>query len=200
MFEPERGRVETFPRLFIGYPDFEDRETVLRQLRSHKFNPALLMGIAVRCSWGAPAVLVCRPLHKGVPFPTVLWLSCPERNRFIGGLEANGGVKSLERHIERCSSRTWIDFNMRYALIRLSLVSSRERAVFRRSSPDAFRSFMLGGVGGTRYNGQIRVKCLHLHVASWLTLRGHPGAPWFTTAMAPFQCMRPCCDIAKIRK
>jgi hypothetical protein len=36
-------------------------------------------------------------------------------------------------------------------------------------------------VGGIRYDTKtrrVRVKCIHLQVASWLALRRHPGAPW----------------------
>jgi hypothetical protein len=161
-------------------------------MRSRKFDPDLLLGVAARCLQGMPVVLVCRPLRRGVPFPTVFWLSCPERIRFIGGLEAKGGVKSLERHLESRSSEEWINFNMKYARFRLSLIPSRELELFRRLSPEAYRPFMLGGVGGTSYGGQIHVKCLHLHVASWLALRGHPGTDWLRSAMAPFLCTRPC--------
>ena len=183
-----------------------DSLAVLRQMRGHKFDASLILGIADRCRFNCPRVIVCSPLNikaQGnrprsapgspslAPFPTSFWLTCPWLARFVGTIESGGGVGELERWIERRALDEWIPFNIEHQRIRLALLPEAAVNFLRRFMPQVFQRLRGGGVGGIRYDTQtrqVRVKCIHLQVASWLALGRHPGGPWLEGQNAGQDC------------
>lgn len=95
--------------------------------------------VAVRCPHGRPAVLQNAPTDAdGNPFPTRYWLACRALGRAVSRLEADGGVKALERDAEM--SDAVADAHRRHAELH-----------------DGHR---VAGSGDPRH-----VKCLHAHLA-----------------------------------
>jgi hypothetical protein len=92
--------------------------------------------------------------------PTRYWLLDPEIRALVSQLESRGGVRAAEEEIDEETLRR---AHARYADERDALIS-KERVGPRPS----------GGVGGTRRG----VKCLHAHVAWWLTGGDDPVGRW----------------------
>ncbi len=99
-------------------------------------------------------------LRNGTPMPTRYWLVDPDLCSKVGRLEAEGGVKEAETAV---SVQELADAHERYAGERDALISS-----------DWTGPRPSGGVGGTRQG----VKCLHAHVAWWLSGGTDPVGQW----------------------
>jgi hypothetical protein len=101
--------------------------------------------------------------------------------RLAGAVESQGGVRDLERWLESRGRREWIFFNMDHQRVRMALLPRAAADFLRRFEPRVLEFLRRGGVGGIRHNPReeaVRVKCIHLQVASWLALRRHPGRQW----------------------
>src|SRR5580698_2541136 len=60
--------------------------------------PRAFRRVAVRCPFGAPAVVEQEPFDStGAAFPTQFWLSCRHLARAIACIEAAGGVERWTR-------------------------------------------------------------------------------------------------------
>jgi hypothetical protein len=170
----------------------------VRQTRGRKFDETLILGTTGRCGFGLPRVLVCAPFHASAPFPTTFWLTCPRLVRLAGEAESRGGVGELEHWIERHAPREWIPFNIAHQRLRLSLLPDAAQVFLRRFRPRLFGRVRGVGVGGLRYGAakdkSVRVKCLHLQLASWLALGRHPGAEWLAGRFGE-ACDKPCSPV-----
>ncbi|HEX3461301.1 MAG TPA: DUF501 domain-containing protein [Acidimicrobiales bacterium] len=123
--------------------------------------PAGAFEVVVRAAGGVPAVIANAPfLHDGTPMPTRYWLVDPALREAVGHLESSGGVRQAEAAIpaDRLAAA-----HARYAEERDALIP--EDHVGPRPS---------GGVGGTRQG----VKCLHAHLAWWMTGADDPVGEW----------------------
>jgi hypothetical protein len=123
--------------------------------------PAGEFVVVVRTEDGSPAVIANAPfLFDGTPMPTRYWLVDPGLREAVSRLESAGGVRQAEAAvgIERIA-----EAHARYAEERGALVAD-DRPGPRPS----------GGVGGTRRG----VKCLHAHLAWWLTGADDPVGAW----------------------
>lgn len=117
--------------------------------------------VVVRADNGRPAVIVNAPfLADGTPMPTRYWLVDPDLKDAVSTLESTGGVREAERAVPtgQVSSA-----HARYAEERDRLIPS-----------DHVGPRPTGGVGGTRQG----VKCLHAHLAWWLTGADDPVGEW----------------------
>jgi len=167
-----------------------DLRVVERQMAERKFNSGLILGTANRCRFGCPRVIICSPLKGEAPFPTSFWLTCPWLSRLIGNVESHGGVSDLERWLEADKKQKKHKKNERFdvdhRLVRMALLPPSRLNFLRRFKPQIFDRLRRGGVGGIRHEpdgggagiSPVRVKCIHLQVASWLALRRHPGEEW----------------------
>ena len=73
----------------------DDLEIVERQLGRR---PRAFRRVAVRCSYGRPAVTEQEPFdERGEPFPTGYWLTCPHLVAALARIEAAGGVERWTR-------------------------------------------------------------------------------------------------------
>ncbi|MFN8051065.1 MAG: DUF501 domain-containing protein [Acidimicrobiales bacterium] len=123
--------------------------------------PRVAFTVAARRSDGRPTVIGNPPfLDDGTPMPTRFWLVDPDLNRRIGGLEADGGVNTVEAEI---GLDALAEVHARYAAERDALIPA-----------DHVGPRPSGGVGGTR----IGVKCLHTHYAWFLAGGDDPVGRW----------------------
>ncbi len=123
--------------------------------------PAGEFEVAVRADDGRPAVIANAPfLFDGTPMPTLYWLVDPTLREEVSRLESTGGVRQAEAAVPSGSIE---DAHARYAAERDALIG-----------PDHRGPRPSGGVGGTRRG----VKCLHAHLAWWLTGADDPVGEW----------------------
>lgn len=107
--------------------------------------------VVVRRADGRPVVIENEPhLRDGTPMPTLYWLVDRELHEAVSRLESDGGVHRFEELVTATDlARTHAHYAQRRAAatVRTDLVQAQ------------------GGVGGTR----VGVKCLHAHLAYYLT-------------------------------
>ena len=123
--------------------------------------PAGVFEVVVRAADGTPAVIANAPfLADGTPMPTRYWLCDPHLREVVSRLESTGGVRAAEAAVpaDRIAAA-----HARYAEERDALIGARHTG----PRPS-------GGVGGTRAG----VKCLHAHLAWWLTGADDPVGEW----------------------
>ncbi|MGO9029012.1 MAG: DUF501 domain-containing protein [Acidimicrobiales bacterium] len=123
--------------------------------------PAGEFEVVVRGDGGTPAVIANAPfLHDGTPMPTRYWLVDPALREAVSRLESSGGVRRAEAELspERVAAA-----HDRYRAERDALIPADHQG----PRPS-------GGVGGTRQG----VKCLHAHLAWWLTGADDPVGEW----------------------
>jgi hypothetical protein len=117
--------------------------------------------VVVRLENSQPVVIANDPLLRdGTPMPTRFWLVDPKLRKLVSALESEGGVKQAEMAVDAEEIR---HAHERYAAQRDALLPLHWHG----SRPS-------GGVGGTRAG----VKCLHAHVAWWLSGGDDPVGAW----------------------
>lgn len=171
-----------------------DLSMVQQQMKGRRLDSSNLIGVAKRCAWGHPQVLLCRPVQRGRPFPTIFWLSCPWLVRVCGAAESRGGVGELESFlVDRMSE--WRKFQLKYSMKRLSLLSNSEVTFLRSHRRRMWEALRGSGVGGIDFKkiDAPTVKCLHLQVASWLGLGEHPGGAWLKNTFPLLNCSSEIC-------
>jgi hypothetical protein len=115
--------------------------------------PRAFRRVAVRCPFGAPAVVEQEPFGAdGTPFPTQFWLTCAHLSAAVARLEAEGGVERWTRAAES-------EPELRESL-------ARGHAEQRQLRPE-----LPGGIGGATRHGSL--KCLHAHAAFALARPGY---------------------------
>ena len=123
--------------------------------------PAGAFEVVVRADDGSPAVIANAPfLDDGTPMPTRYWLCDPHLRDAVSRLESAGGVRAAEAAV---GPGPIAAAHARYAAERDALIPPGHRG----PRPS-------GGVGGTRQG----VKCLHAHLAWWLTGADDPVGEW----------------------
>ncbi len=148
-----------------------DRRIIAWQLGR---TPRGILGIAARCPYGYPQVIVVHPLIAGAPFPTTYWLTCPFLVRAIDRLEAAGTIKELEARIraDHALAARFAHAHRMYIAARLALLTPQERDYLEQTGMLA--SLTTRGIGGTA--DFTRIKCLHMHVAHALVADNPVGA------------------------
>jgi hypothetical protein len=135
--------------------------------------PRAFRRVAVRCPFGAPAVVEQDPFDaNGDPFPTQFWLTCRHLAARVARLEAAGGV-------ERWSRESETDEELRASL-------ERAHAEQRELRPE-----LPGGVGGATRAGSL--KCLHAHAAFALARPGYELGCRILAEAEPLWPKRRCC-------
>ena len=123
--------------------------------------PAGEFEVVVRSDGGSPAVIANAPfLYDGTPMPTRYWLVDPALREAVSRVESSGGVRQAEAAL---SPERVAEAHDRYRSERDALIPA--------DHPGPRPS---GGVGGTRQG----VKCLHAHLAWWLTGADDPVGEW----------------------
>jgi len=123
--------------------------------------PAGAFEVVVRAEDGTPAVIANAPfLDDGTPMPTRYWLCDPTLREAVSRLESTGGVRAAEAEV---GAEPIAAAHLAYAAERDGLID-----------PGHTGPRPSGGVGGTREG----VKCLHAHLAWWLTGADDPVGEW----------------------
>lgn len=137
-----------------------DKRVVEKQLGRP---PRGLVGVARRCRYGYPQVVIVYPIVEEGPFPTTYWLTCPFLCKAIDRLEAQGWVKRASARVESDEAfRKELEAAHRaYAAMRLRLLTKEDRVRLRRAG--MLQDLSEKGIGGIA--DFIHVKCLHLHAA-----------------------------------
>ncbi|MCL1940907.1 MAG: DUF501 domain-containing protein [Synergistaceae bacterium] len=170
-----------------------DVDIILKQMGKRKFDPELLLGVASRCPHGKPQVILCKSLLNRTPFPNNFWLSCPFLVKMAGQLESFGGVKKLETYIKENSKADWGKYNRLHTKIRVSLADKNELDILKKNNSSLYENFCDNsiGMGGIKISDKVQVKCLHLQIASYLSLRFHPGQDWLNENIS-LSCQNAC--------
>ncbi|PIJ63272.1 DUF501 domain-containing protein [Mesotoga sp. H07.pep.5.3] len=119
--------------------------------------------IVVRlCDWGFPQVIESSLISDGRPFPTLFWLTCPFLKEEVSRLESKGMISHFEKRIEHDKSfaTAFFDAHRETTLLKEKILC--EASV----SEESRRLILDRGIGGIR--NLKKVKCLHLHLASYL--------------------------------
>jgi hypothetical protein len=136
--------------------------------------PRAFRRVAVRCPFGAPAVVEQEPYAAdGEPFPTQFWLTCRHLSARIAQLEAAGGV-------ERWTAATEADPDLKASL-------DRGHAEQRELRPE-----LPGGIGGATRPGSL--KCLHAHAAFALARPGYELGDRILAEAEPLWPEGTCCS------
>ena len=171
------------------------------------FSPAVTIGVARRCRFSMPQVLLCAPMRRSAPFPTTFWLVCPHLDKRIGAIESQNGVDGMEAALAadpdgRAKWADWIAYHEAHARLRLALLSEGRKRYLRRFRPSLFKALRRGGVGGIAYQahqayhrGAFYVKCIHLQAASYLALGRHPAGRWLDDSIGEWECERLLCGV-----
>ena len=123
--------------------------------------PAGPFSVRLRRPDGTPAVIENAPLlSDGTPMPTRFWLVDPALRDAVSRLEAAGGVRQAERAVAPAAVA---EAHARYAAVRDAALP-----------PGHTGPAPSGGVGGTRRG----VKCLHAHLAWYLSGGDDPVGRW----------------------
>lgn len=134
--------------------------------------PRGLVGVAVTCPFGFPAVVETGPyLEDGKPFPTLLYLTCPSAAQAVSREEAAGGV-GLLRHLARDSP------DQRAALLELEACYRRRRAQLAKPMKIDRGAVLEAGIGGPPLD---EASCLHAYTAALLAATGG----WFSPEGTP---------------
>ena len=182
-----------FRPLFFVPCDRDDFRLLASQMRDRKFRKELVLAAGCRCAHGFPRVILCDPLSDSRPFPTLFWLWLPMLRKKCATLETAGGVREMESALVGKESE-WMRYHRVYSAIRSLLIPERTRTFLSARRRTQWRSFRLGGVGGTMplgSSGRTGVKCLHLHTASWLALGRHPAREWLAEKIGGNACDDP---------
>ncbi len=137
--------------------------------------PRAFRRVAVRCPFGAPAVVEQEPFDAaGEPFPTQFWLTCRHLSAQIARIEAAGGV-------ERWTTAATEDPDLQASL-------SAAHAEQRNLRPE-----LPGGIGGATREGSL--KCLHAHAAYALARPGYELGDRIVAEAEPLWPEGRCCAL-----
>jgi exopolyphosphatase / guanosine-5'-triphosphate,3'-diphosphate pyrophosphatase len=144
--------------------------------------PQTSFEVVARCPGGHPLVIRNHPIdHRGDPFPTLYWLTCPEAVKAVSRLESEGWIRALD-------DRAREERSFAEALEE----AHREAAVERgRLHPGAEA---WGGVAGTRRG----LKCLHAHYANHLGGGRDPVGGWVAERVEPVHGQLPRARVAAV--
>ena len=119
---------------------------------------------------GIPQVIKSYPIKDNKPFPTLYWLVCPYLCEEVAKLESKGMITYFEELIEKNSEFKKKMFMAHCTEIRVRLEILGEAITD--LSPSMQSKMRNTGIGGiTDFS---KVKCLHLHLASFLGGQDNP--------------------------
>lgn len=160
-------------------PSAADMETVIEQLGRR---PRGFLGVARRCRYGFPQVIVNHPVflegEEPHVFPTLFWLTCPYLNRLVARLESSGHVARWQQCLQEDAqlAAAMQQAHEHYAQQRREVVPDAVQSCLARSYAKHYRVLMESGVGGIR--NQEGIKCLHTHLAHTLAGGPNPVGQW----------------------
>lgn len=147
------------------------------------YEPLNIVDVAGREN-GIPRVAILFPLNRNesiggryaskdfLPFPTIIWMTCPLLKMRISGLEKDGWISKLENRLEGDDEAQlkMINAHNMYAEKRWNMLSLEDIELVhsRARWTDALRSTGIAGMRNFK-----SVKCLHCHYSHYLACPEH---------------------------
>ena len=181
-----------------GKEYFSDLELVKSQLGR---NITGFLKVAKRCRWGYPQVIMCYPLNKGRPFPTLYWLTCPYLNKHVGELESKGKIEEFGRLAlhDPDFGEELRQAHREYASERFSLLGVGVRKHLEERFPSYLEVIRSRGIGGVVES--CGVKCLHAHLAYYLVGGRTPVGRAVVNLLLGLECLdMPKCAVIEFCK
>lgn len=119
------------------------------------------------CKYGFPVVIKNPPVVNRKPFPTMYWLTCPYLVKKVSQLEERGLIEYFERKLKydhRFKNRYLKAHNFERNLRKLHIPEDVPKEIKVK--------LLTVGIGGIEK--PLGVKCLHLHLASYLAGISNP--------------------------
>lgn len=140
--------------------DAGDRAMVRSQL-GKQYQGEIL--VSARCPRGRPAVVLTLPLEgSGGPVPPLLWLTCPRATSLVGRVESSGAMKQVKERLDSDEA-----FGTAFGRDDEEYASVQRDVALAVGGEPLARRIGERGVAGGRTGA---VKCLHAHLAYWLSL------------------------------
>ena len=120
------------------------------------------------CPYGYTQVILSPPIFKGHPMPNIFWLVCPYLLKQVSYLEEKGYIKKFEEKLKKdpLFLKNYILAHEEEKRIRKKLIDLYFKEEFNNLKEKEKKVLIESGIGGIKsYFG---VKCLHLHLASFL--------------------------------
>ena len=146
-----------------------DLQAIARQIGRA---PHGVMDVAYRCPSGHPGVALTYPLKSQAgrltPFPSQMWLTCPQLTACLSELERTGVIADLQQRLVESPDlqARFADDHRRCIAHRWSLLLPEDQGLIQ--ARNMTHIFAQRGIGGVRH--WMTIKCLHLHFAHHLTL------------------------------
>jgi hypothetical protein len=144
-----------------------DLDIIYNQLNRKVDN---ILSITLRCKYNYPQVIQCFPLKDNKPFPTLYWITCPYLIEEVSKLESDSLIKTLQLKIIE-------DHDLNEQVYHAHLEEIKKRLIILGDQleelPDNIKKKIKeSGIGGTGdFN---KIKCLHMHLASFLSNEPNP--------------------------
>jgi len=125
---------------------------------------------------------------KGIPFPTVFWLTCPYLDRKCGEIESRQKIRDLENIFKEKIPEV-IEWHKRYSTLRLNVLGNEVTTGILEKNRSIRDIILCSGVGGIDWKeAPFAVKCLHLQTATWLGWNYHPASGWLSEQIGSTEC------------
>ncbi len=178
-------------------PTNGDHKIIVNQIGR---DPRGLIGIANRCPYGYPQVIVNRPIITEIEdvqvFPTTFWLTCPYLRKVVGCLESEGLIANFQERIssDEQYAKTIEDTHTSYAKLRQELVPKEVQDLLQKNYPERYKVIVKTGVGGIR--SRDGVKCLHTHLADYLARKENSIGEEVLALLSPnYACSSGNCEL-----
>jgi hypothetical protein len=141
------------------------------------------------CRYGFPQVIKNPPVVDGKPFPTMFWLTCPHLVKKVSRLEEAGMISYFENKLK-------YDQRFRNRYLKAQQFERMLRKVYiPETLPIPIKKKLLpAGIGGIE--NPLGVKCLHLHLASYLGGVPNPIGEEVYKRVLPLECPNNYCQQA----
>lgn len=128
--------------------------------------PRGIVKIAAESGNGIPLVLQMRSLIESKPFPTLYWLSSKTLSKFIGTIETQGWVKTIEERLthDDVLRERFLQNQRDYVASRWQKMHADDKArIEQLGFSKLFDQYGIGGI--TQWD---KVRCLHMQYAHHL--------------------------------
>ena len=139
------------------------------------------------CKFGFPQVIKNPPVVDEKPFPTTFWLTCPHLVKEVSRLEEAGYISKFEEILKRNERfrRKYLKAHSFERMLRKPFIS--------KNLPKGIKKKLLSvGVGGIE--NPLGVKCLHLHLASYLGGVPNPIGREVSKLVPSMECRNNYCE------
>ncbi|HOL87016.1 MAG TPA: DUF501 domain-containing protein [Defluviitoga tunisiensis] len=159
-----------------------DLDIIYNQLNRKVDN---ILSITLRCKYNYPQVIQCYPLKDNKPFPTLYWVTCPYLVEVVSKLESESLIATLEKKVFENSE-------LKEQLFQAHLEEIKKRVIILGDQIEQLprnikKKIEESGIGGTAdFN---KIKCLHMHLASFLSKEPNPIGQIVSNMISEKNCL-----------